>query len=168
MKTSTPVTETLLGMWQISSSGIFSNSWEDGIVAFWGLSQNVVVITNIIKEPWDTPQRATPKSCYLCQKNPKKTQNIKKISKNNWKKQSTHSKTNSKKKTPKNKQEKTEQIPHKKTNKNWNIQKQKQKMNEKNEKHKKKQNNFKKKTENATHNQNKDAKKEQKKSEKIE
>jgi hypothetical protein len=83
MKTSTPVTETLLGMWQISSSGIFSNSWEDGIVAFWGLSQNVVVITNIIKEPWDTPQRATPKSCYLCQKNPKKTQNIKKISKNN-------------------------------------------------------------------------------------
>ena len=72
MKTSTPVTETLLGMWQISSSGIFSNSWEDGIVAFWGLSQNVVVITNIIKEPWDTPQRATPKSCYPCKKNMKK------------------------------------------------------------------------------------------------
>ena len=23
---------------------------------------------NIIKEPWDTPQRATPKSCYPCQK----------------------------------------------------------------------------------------------------
>jgi hypothetical protein len=41
-------------------------------------------------------------------------------------------------------------------------------MNEKNEKHKKNKIIFKKKTENATHNQNKDAKKEQKKSEKIE
>ena len=118
MKTNTPVTETLLGMWQISSSGIFSNSWEDWIVAFWGLSQNVVVITNIMKEPWDTPQRATPKSCYPCPKKiRKKEQKFKKISKNNWKKQSTHSKTNSKKKTQKKKQEKTEQIPHKKQTK---------------------------------------------------
>ena len=134
MKTNTPVTETLLGMWQISSSGIFSNSWEDWIVAFWGLSQNVVVITNIMKEPWDTPQRATPKSCYPCPKKiRKKEQKFKKISKNNWKKQSTHSKTNSKKKTQKKKQEKTEQIPQK-TNQNWNIQKQKQKVNEKIEK----------------------------------
>jgi len=84
MKTNTPVTETLLGMWQISSSGIFSNSWEDWIVAFWGLSQNVVVITNIMKEPWDTPQRATPKSCYPCPKKiRKKEQKFKKISKNN-------------------------------------------------------------------------------------
>ena len=118
MKTNTPVTETLLGMWQISSSGIFSNSWEDWIVAFWGLSQNVVVITNIMKEPWDTPQRATPKSCYPCPKKiRKKEQKFKKISKNNWKKQSTHSKTNSKKKTQKKKQEKTEEIPHKKQTK---------------------------------------------------
>ena len=42
---------------------------------------------NIIKEPWDTPQRATPKSCYPCKKNKKTTEQI----------QSTHSKTNSKK-----------------------------------------------------------------------
>ena len=82
MKTNTPVTETLLGMWQISSSGIFSNSWEDWIVAFWGLSQNVVVITNIMKEPWDTPQRATPKSCYPCpKKSEKKNKNSRKYQK---------------------------------------------------------------------------------------
>ena len=52
----------------------------------------------LIREPWGTPQRATPKSCCPCQKkNLKNSQKFKNISKNNWQKQSTHSKTNSKK-----------------------------------------------------------------------
>jgi hypothetical protein len=57
----------------------------------------------IIKEPWDTPQRATPKSCYPCpkQKNLKNSRKSKTYQKTTEKKQSTHSKANSKKKTQK-------------------------------------------------------------------
>ena len=46
-------------------------------------------MTNFFKEPWDTPQRATPKSCYPCKKNLKtseKFSKVQKISKNIWKK----------------------------------------------------------------------------------
>ena len=53
---------------------------------------------NIIKEPWDTPQRATPKSCYPCKKNAEKiSKNHNKYQKTTEQIQSTHSKTNSKK-----------------------------------------------------------------------
>ena len=53
-----------------------------------------LMMTNFIKEPWDTPQRATatPKSCYPCKKSENFWQIRKKTkkSKNNWKKKTIH------------------------------------------------------------------------------
>ena len=63
-----------------------------------------------IKEPWATPNRATPKSCYPCTKS-EKSQKFKKIKKQL--KKTIHAFQNEFKKTQKNKQEKTEHIPKK-------------------------------------------------------
>ena len=66
-------------------------------------------------KPWDTPQRAAPKSCYPCKNKTEKIKKIK-IKINNWKKKTIHAFQNEfKKKAPK--KEKTEQIPQKESKK---------------------------------------------------
>ena len=98
-------------------------------------------ISNIIKEPWATPNRATPKNCYPFKKNstiPKKNQKIKKIQQINptiqkeiqnlktktsqktktMKKRKTYQKNSSKniKKFPNNLKQKTKRNKYKKHN----------------------------------------------------
>ena len=69
-------------------------------------------------KPWDTPQRAAPKSCYPCKNKTEKIKKLKiKIKKNNWKKKKTIHAFQNEFKKKRQKKEKTEQIPQKESKK---------------------------------------------------
>ena len=72
----------------------------------WKLNITIIIYYNFIKEPWITPDRATPKSCYPFRKKTKiKTNNY---LKKQPKKNTIHTFQNKLKKTHKKQQRKNE------------------------------------------------------------